>query len=515
MSTVVLALLILLVIYIAIFAYIRSHPELEKKGLVTMGPIIMLRTPWGLRLMDRLAKHRSIWRVMGKVSMAVSFALMAIISIILIIDIIYLPQAMQSEGLGIEYALAIPGLNPMLPLVYGIIGLVVAMVIHELSHGIQSRANDVGVEHSGIQYCVVPLGAFVELSTEDIEKAPRRARLDIFAAGITTNFLAAVVLFTVMFAALTAGVSTQYGDSPAVYAVSEGSEAYDSGIPTSAIIVAIDGHEVTDYNSIEEILRGYAAPEVINATVTYVYHDEQRTANMILGAQIEAVTSLSPAYSIGLEKGMYIVGLSVNGGAETAIHLPSQFTSFMQSTSPGDVITVRYYDGSTYHVRSAVLSANGDIGFLGISTSLSGFTFTTPNLVMEEGINPLNGATNLSQGALSLLSYISAPFNGFSPIPEDVTWWYDCSFLPDDVFWVLIYVIYWTFWLNIVLGISNALPSLPFDGGHLFRGGVDWILERMGKKTQEERDRIADPLCSMVTYAMLGVMLLVIFAIIF
>lgn len=515
MSTVALVLLILFAVYVMIFYAVRRSPRLQERGVVTWGPVIMLRTPWGLRMMDRMARHTRFWRIMGRVSMTVSFALMAVIAVILIIDLIFLPQAMQSDGLGIEYALAIPGLNPMLPLVYGIIGLVVAMVIHELAHGIQSRANGVGVEHSGLQYCVIPLGAFVELNSDDIEKAPRRARMDIFAAGITTNFLAAVALFAVMFAALSAGVTSEYADMPAVYAVSDGSEAYGSGIPTSAVICDVDGEEVTDYASFESILREKASTDVLTCTVGYVYKDVRYEKVLHLGAQVEAVVSVSPAYAIGLDKGMFVTGIGKAREAMQPVVVPSDFTSFMQTTSSGETIAVRYFDGTGHHTREVVLSSSGSVGYLGISTSLSGFTFTTPDMVLQEGINPLNGADSISSGAVSLLSYISAPLNGFSPVPQDVTWWYDCTFMPDEAFWVLIYVIYWIFWLNIVLAISNALPGLPFDGGHLFRGGVDWVLERAGRKTQEERDRIADPVCAMVTYAMLGIMLLVVIAVVF
>ncbi|MCP2505039.1 MAG: site-2 protease family protein, partial [Candidatus Poseidoniaceae archaeon] len=46
---------------------------------------------------------------------------------------------------------------------------------------------------------------------------------------------------------------------------------------------------------------------------------------------------------------------------------------------------------------------------------------------------------------------------------------------------------FWLMWVNILLGFTNLIPMVPFDGGHLFK---DWIkgtlnrVKRIGKKTK-------------------------------
>ena len=79
----------------------------------------------------------------------------------------------QKESLpGPEVALVIPGINPILPLEfigYIILALVVAMVVHEFSHGILTFAGKLKVKSLGILYCIVPIGAFCEPDDEELK----------------------------------------------------------------------------------------------------------------------------------------------------------------------------------------------------------------------------------------------------------------------------------------------------------------------------------------------------------
>ncbi|HXQ93167.1 MAG TPA: site-2 protease family protein, partial [Nitrososphaerales archaeon] len=60
--------------------------------------------------------------------------------------------------------LLLPGLNPLIPFVYGIIGIVIAVVVHEGTHGVISRRLGLPVKSTGILFfLIVPIGAFVEI----------------------------------------------------------------------------------------------------------------------------------------------------------------------------------------------------------------------------------------------------------------------------------------------------------------------------------------------------------------
>ena len=51
----------------------------------------------------------------------------------------------------------------------------------------------------------------------------------------------------------------------------------------------------------------------------------------------------------------------------------------------------------------------------------------------------------------------------------------------------LVNFFFWLMWVNILLGFTNLIPMVPFDGGHLFK---DWVkgslnrIKRIGSKTK-------------------------------
>ncbi len=517
MNTAWIVLIILAIIYVPIYIYVRKSEKAEKMGLVPYGPMIMIRTKIGLKMMDRLGIHKRVWDIFGIFSMIVSFTLMAMIVGILIIDLMALPSVIGRGGIGIEYALAIPGLNPMMPLVYGIIGLVVAMSVHELAHGIQSRANNITVKSSGLLYGVVPVGAFVEPDDEEVMSAPRKSKTYMYAAGITVNFVVGVVFFILMLAAINTCVVSPYGDNPAVYSVISDSDASESGIPVSSLIIEINGEKVTTVSQFQSMIKN--DPNALTKyDLGYRYKDTTETVNITLGVRVSSVTPNSPAASSGMKSGSYLVALGTDSANMTAMNVPTDFTDYMKSTKSGDVLYINYTNpgDETVHSTSVVLtkSSNG-YGYLGITTTLSGFQFTSPNLMLEAGTNPFHGDVSFTDYAMSCLTYIGAPFQGMSPIIESTTWWYDCTVMDDNIFWMLIFTLFWIFWLNIVLAISNAIPAYPFDGAFIFAGGVDYLLEKAGVKDKEKREKHVDSITTVSSYLSIFVLILVLVVIVF
>jgi membrane-associated protease RseP (regulator of RpoE activity) len=47
-------------------------------------------------------------------------------------------------------------------------------------------------------------------------------------------------------------------------------------------------------------------------------------------------------------------------------------------------------------------------------------------------------------------------------------------------FWEIIHLLFWCAWININVGIFNAIPMVPLDGGYIFKEGVDRLLDRRG-----------------------------------
>lgn len=505
MELVYIVLLLLLAVYIPIYIYVKKSPRMKELGLVPYGPLIMVKTKWGFRTMERLAKYKRFWRVFGFVSKVISLILMIAIVAIMALNVISLPLAMGQKGIGIQYALAIPGLNPMLPLWYGIIGLIFAMAIHELAHGIQTRANDMELESSGVLYGVVPLGAFVEPNQEAVEKAGRRERMDLYSAGIAVNLVAAIAVFALLFVALGSGLTATDGDCPAVVAVTPDSPGIHSGIPMGSIIVSVTEVGGTKVPVNSEADFKSAVGHYGKYVLEYRQKDGTHVSGEItMGVFVNDIVPDSPAQASGLDKGNFIMAID---GVEFGT--VEGFRDALAKYSPGDTVRITRISGDVSNEMDVTLSDRNGKAFLGVVMTTSGFAFTTPNKNLEKATNPFAGADGVMGFATSALLYISGPFKGYSPLPESTHWWYESNWMPDNVFWVMVSLLFWIFWLNLVLGLSNALPAVPFDGGFLFMGGVDFILEKFGVE-QAKRERTVNTVCSFVTYLSLMILLMVV-----
>jgi membrane-associated protease RseP (regulator of RpoE activity) len=52
--------------------------------------------------------------------------------------------------------------------------------------------------------------------------------------------------------------------------------------------------------------------------------------------------------------------------------------------------------------------------------------------------------------------------------------------VPFEGFWGIVHLLFWCAWININVGIFNAIPMIPLDGGYIFKEGVDRLLDRRG-----------------------------------
>jgi membrane-associated protease RseP (regulator of RpoE activity) len=517
MNTTYLILLILLLIYIPFFIYVKKSQTMKERGIVTYGPFVMFKTKRGIEYLDKAAKYKKFWRYFGTLSKILAVFLMAMIMFIIIFDLLLLPLMMDTRGLGVEYVLALPGINPMLPLIPSLIGLIVAVAIHEIAHGIQTRANDMKVESTGILYAVVPVGAFVEPNEEQIQKAGRKARTDMFAAGIGINTIIALFVFLIMAFGLMGSIAPAHEQDAGVTGVYSGSPADVAGIRYSDLILKVDSNEVSfeSLNNME--FSGILNDPATMYTVTYLSSNGPAYSEMYMGVYIIGIAKDSPASRAGIPKNSFLIsidGLSVTG--------MQSFKDVMTMVSPGDNVIVEFktFDSDsrelTYGSETVELGDRDGNAFLGVNYSLSGFALTTPDEILAMAKDPFYNADSLWDVPTAALSYIGRPFSGFDPIPTELRWWYSSSFMSDGMFWTVLQVTFWIFWLNLVLAVTNALPAAPFDGGYLFRDGVGAIVDKTKKNsTQEQRDKLTNGISSVVSYVMLFSLILVMMAMIF
>jgi membrane-associated protease RseP (regulator of RpoE activity) len=79
-------------------------------------------------------------------------------------------------------------------------------------------------------------------------------------------------------------------------------------------------------------------------------------------------------------------------------------------------------------------------------------------------------------------------------------------------FWILANILFWVFWINAAVGLTNVLPMLPLDGGHIFRDAVGGVVQRLRPRLdQDKRERIVTRTATLMSLLIFGAFLIQIF----
>ena len=170
-----------------------EKPEEKQPRIEFNFPMLIVRTKRFAAIFDKLGSLRSSryfsWLGLILVPFVAGIALYLLVNSL--IGLLSNPGVGQVvRDLGPGAILLLPGINPMLPIVYGWIAIVFAIVIHEGAHGVIARNVGLKVKSSGLLFFLfVPIGAFVDVDEEQIKKAKPRASLKIMAAELVqTSF---------------------------------------------------------------------------------------------------------------------------------------------------------------------------------------------------------------------------------------------------------------------------------------------------------------------------------------
>ena len=424
---------------------------LDRKGILqrydisAFGPILMIRTKRGQRLLERLAKgelRERFWRTYANIGTILVLIAMTFMFILVLLGV-YATFTVQPEPTELHAPrnwLLIPGLNEFIPLCAWV-GLAVALVVHELSHAVLSTVEKIKVKSMGLLVALIPIGAFAEPDSEQLfgekekgkktveerelepesdkelkagegEKkkvATARERTRILSAGVTSNFFVALIAFALFFSILFAVQPVSEGVG--IVGVEKGFPAANTGIKEGMSIIRMDSEPIGDYRD---------------------------------------------------------------------------FFAFMNSTTPGQVVEVQTID-EKFIVRLEK-SPYDDIGFLGITP------FPT-----KKYLEYLRGMPS-SLASLSISGWLWLTLLPFLPLPAGFSSFYPLlshlyepvgavSFLGGGIF-VIADVLFWIGWINFYVGLFNCLPAIPLDGGYVFREMLNPVL-RIGIKNERKKERIS------------------------
>lgn len=250
--------------------------------------IFMVRTRKGLGLLDRLGR----WRISRPLSWLM-LILMPIAGAVALYVVFFLVAALYFSPQGPTLVsnvrtisplanFLLPGINPYLPLSVWL-AIIVAVFIHEASHGIVARNVGMKVKAAGVVLLgFLPIGAFVEVDDKELKQSKSKDSLRVLAAGSGINFvvgIACLLLLILTVSSMTpavkgAGIYGVVPDSPTLH-----SPAYVAGIQPGDFVVAINNSPVTDLN----VLRNGSFHVGQSINVTIWRNGQTRTVPIVLG----------------------------------------------------------------------------------------------------------------------------------------------------------------------------------------------------------------------------------------
>ena len=327
----------------------------------------------------------------------------------------------------------------MIPLGWGAMAFVIALVIHEFGHGLLARAHGMRIRSFGLlQLGPLPLGAFAEPQYQELHKAPRKERMRMFAAGPATNLFAAFICLLLLGGL--AGNFTSDSENPHVRGIIKGEGADNAGMEPWDTILRIDGSEIQGVDGFQTTIQGYGANDTITVDLRRE-NGSHESIELILSDKYDYYSELgwsaSNLEAIGIEQGDAFVG--VEGISESTDGIDRLAGPFSPRFEGGLASQVIY---TPIHVLQMVI----------LPFELQGVSM---HPVQEAMLVPTDSIISETIGIGGLL------------------------FLVNFLFWLM--------WVNILLGFTNLIPIVPFDGGHLFK---DWLngnlnrLKQVGKKTK-------------------------------
>ena len=402
------------------------------------GVILMVRSKRGLKLLDKAVKPRGFWRFYGEISLWVCMFSMIMVGLLMVIAFITaLLTPPQSPPPSASELVAIPGLNPVIPLGWGAVAFIVALVIHEFGHGLQARAHGMRIRAFGLlQLGPLPLGAFAEPQYEELTNAPSKERMRMFAAGPATNIFAAIVCL--MFLGGLAGQFVATDDGVHVRGIVQEEGAYNAGLEPWDTIQSIDNQTVSNVDDFYDIMTAYSANDTIAITVMHQDGDVE-TLNATLSDKydyyLELGWSKSNLADLGVEQGDAFLGVEgLSGGTAGIDRLAGPL-------SPR-------WDGNL--LQKSVMVPFHTLSMMIVPFELQGVAMHP----FEE----------------SLLEADDNPF---------------AQTLGTNGLLFLVNLFFWLLWVNILLGFTNLIPMVPFDGGHMFKDMLRGILngvKKVGRK---------------------------------
>lgn len=512
-------ILLIFAVYWQSILILKRYGILERFNITNHGPLLMIRTTKGQKFLDKVASAKGFWRLFGDagiplmlLGMFLMFALIILSDIIMVTSLYEQTMQTPSEIHELRNIFLIPGINKFIPFVWGIIGLIVTLVVHEFSHAIMSKAEDIRVKSMGIILVLIPIGGFAEPDEEQLfgtrdghkerengvtpnqKTATRRQRIRILTAGVMANFVTAFVAFALFFIVIG---SIAPVSNVVITDVVPGSPADDIGLTEMTVITHINDKKIENGSVFYTHIASLPVDEVLRLgirkdgkTSEVLLKPDVEKNGIISGVKFKEIEPGMPAEKAGLVGDTMIIRID-----DVTIYDVQDFFDFMANTTPDQEIIIHTLVANeeiNYSITLASNPSGGEKGFMGVrgfstfvvSRSIGVFVGEYP---AKELLYFLQNIPYMMMGIVGWIILLILPFpnpfiGSFAGFNTSIYMFYEpigwAVPLGVGVFW-LANSLLWIGWMNFYVGLFNCLPMLPLDGGHVFRDTLHSILARL------------------------------------
>ncbi len=420
-------------LYWFFISFLDRKGILQKYNISTFGPlpILMIRTTKGLKLLDVLARPKFYWRIFANVGILLMFAGMISMFLVIALSDIALYASFLNGNVpqpgkynSARNIFLIPGVNEFIPFTWGIIALIVTLVVHEFSHAILCRVENIRVKSMGILLALIPVGGFAEpddeqlfgkreevkkelsltatideirgregenqrnrkteipvpdkLESRPVTIATRTQRARILAAGVMANFSVAFIAFLLFFGPVLGSIAPS--SDALILSVNKSSPADLAGLQQGMIITQINDTNVAtaidfltylDTVKPDDPVRIYTTKDGIVSV-----HDLKTVSapnNSVSGVLVGGVVEGSPAAAAGIETGMTMIRIN-----NIKMQSVASFVNFMEKTQANEIIEIELLPPANYtgklaedgtvvfNVRLSSNPSESKHGFLGV-----------------------------------------------------------------------------------------------------------------------------------------------------
>jgi len=441
----------ILLVYFLGLLLLKRKGLFEKYNLGLMGPFLLIKTKRGIGFLKKISQKKRFWRGYGNFAIILSSIIMVVMVVFLVWQLNLLaqiPAELKSELPGPEFILILPGINPLLPidyLFYIIVAFIVAIIVHEFSHGILTFVGDLKVKSMGIAYMIIPMGAFVEPDEEELQNTKISKRMRVFAVGPTANFIVVLVCL-LLFSFVFIGSLQPVTDGVVIVTTADDSPADNYGFNAGMILTSLNNTTIQSYNDYFYAINSTRAQQEVE--VDYYWKGEQ-SKKVVLSDKYDEYEKRLPEYNNVSFKGK---------------------------------------------------------GYFGIRPEPNGIDTVLSALSNPFGYNMMNRFFYII--AIPIMGYFDGYNPIVSPFTESYMITGPLSFLPETVFWGAVNVLYWIFWLNLMVGLFNVLPMVPLDGGYLFNDYIRFVIKKFKKGITKERlDKIVGNVSLVVSLIILFIVI--------